>query len=133
MKFKTPLVSLSVLLMLTSCEDLFEDSNLQPDGSIPYIVVKAPTNSQSLKTGKELRISITASDKDSVDYVHFTVKESGAENPVVDFKKVLNKRVVEFDTLVSMSDAGPGTYTLAVDAADKKTNRTLKEVTVTVR
>jgi hypothetical protein len=133
MKFKTNFASLGVLLMLTSCEDLLEDGSLQPDGSVPYVVVNAPTNSHSLQAGKEMRISITASDKDSVDYVHFTVKESSAEKPVVDFKMVLNKRVVEFDTLVSMSDAGPGTYTLAVDAADKRTNRTLREVTVTVR
>jgi hypothetical protein len=133
MKLKTTLVSLGVLLVLASCEDLFEDGSLQPDGSVPYVVVNAPTNSHSMKAGKELRISITASDKDSVDYVQFTVKGAAGEKPVVDFKKALNKRVMEFDTLVSMSGAGPGTYTLAVDAADKRTNRTLKEVTVTVR
>lgn len=133
MKIKSILASLGVLLMLTSCEDLFEDGSLQPDGSVPYLVVNAPSNSQSLRSGEQLRISVTASDKDSVSSMRFTVKGASAETPLVDFTKVLRKRVVEFDTLVSMGNASPGTYSLSVDATDRKTNRALKEVSVTVR
>jgi hypothetical protein len=133
MRIRTTLASLGILLALTSCEDVFEDGSLKPDGSTPHVIVNTPSNNQNLKVNERLRIDITASDKDNVSRIHFTVKGAAAEAPLVAFTKVLDKRVVEFDTLVSLNNAEPGTYTLAIDATDKRTNRTLREVRVTVR
>ena len=130
---KTILASLGAMLILTSCEDLFEDGSLKPDGSNPSLTINNPSNNQTLSVSQGLRINITAVDKDNVKDIRFTVSGGTGEAPLLVFNKALDKRVVEFDTLVALDNATPGTYTLAIDATDNRTNRTLKEVKVTVK
>jgi len=121
------------MLTLTACEDLFDEGGLQPDGSKPSLTVNNPSNNQSIIPSKGLRVNITAVDKDEFNSINFTVKGNSAENSIIDFKKLANKNVLEFDTLLSLNAFMPGDYTLSISATDKRTNVTVQDVKFSVR
>ncbi len=118
------------IVALTSCEDLFEDGDMQPDGSKPSLTINNPTNNQSVNQTQDLRIHVTAVDKDAVK-VEFAVK--GAETSLITFNKVSEKNVVDFDTLISMENIAPGTYQLYVRATDGRTNVSEQQVNFIVK
>ncbi|WP_242928670.1 Ig-like domain-containing protein [Pontibacter vulgaris] len=133
MNLKTMLASVVAVLMLTACEDLFEDGSLQPDGSNPSVTINAPTGNQSLTRTQGLRVNITAVDKDKVKDMEFTVRGTTSEKDLFTFKKFPEKNVIEFDTLVSLGTVTPGSYILTVKATDKRTNVTSQDVNFTVK
>jgi hypothetical protein len=133
MKLKTILASMVAVCLLSSCDDLFEDTSMQPDGSNPSLTVSNPTNNQTLLASQGLRIKITAVDKDKLNDIDFKVKSASGEGAFLDFKKFPEKTVVEFDTTVALSGVAPGTYSLLISATDNRTNNTLQEVKFTVR
>ncbi len=120
-------------LALTSCEDLFENGSLQPDGSKPSITVNNPSNNQTVTATNGLRVNITAVDKDQFKGIDFVVKAGAGEKPLVNFTKFADKAVLEFDTLLTSSNFMPGSYTLIVTATDKRTNVTVQEVKFNVK
>ena len=131
MKLKTMLAAMFAIAALTSCEDLFEEGSMQPDGSKPSLTINNPTNNQSVNQAQGLRVYVTAVDKDAVKTMEFKVM--GAETSLINFNKVSEKNVVEFDTLVSTSNLAPGTYQLRVKATDGRTNVSEQEVNFTVK
>ncbi|MEJ8757097.1 Ig-like domain-containing protein [Pontibacter sp. H259] len=131
MKLKTMLASMLTIVALTSCEDLFEEGNMQPDGSKPSLTINNPTNNQAVNQTQGLRVYITAVDKDVVKNVQFAVKAS--ESTLINFQKASEKNVVDFDTLVSVQNLSPGTYQLFVRATDGRTNVSEQQVNFTVR
>ncbi|MCC9137842.1 Ig-like domain-containing protein [Pontibacter silvestris] len=133
MKTKTMLALLGAIVMLTSCEELFGDDDLKPDGSNPSLVINTPSTNQTVNASQGLRINITGTDKDNITDIAFSVKGSEDEADLVKFSKFHDKRVVEFDTTVMLSDVKPGVYSLVIDAVDKRTNRTQREVMITVK
>lgn len=134
MNIRTLLAPLGVaLFMLTSCENLFEEDSLKPDGSNPSVVINTPSSNQTINASQGLRVNVTATDKDNIQNISLTVKRSEDDYNLVSFNKIQDKRVVEFDTTVVLSGFTPGTYTLLIDATDKRTNYTLKEVKVTLQ
>lgn len=133
MKFKTMLASMAAVCLFTACEDLFEDGSLQPDGSMPSLKINNPSLNQTITPSQGLPVYITVVDKDQVESINLSVSSPGAESPLVDFNMAPLKTVVEFDTLVSMSGAVPGTYTLKITAKDKRTNLSVKEISFTVK
>lgn len=133
MKTKTLLASLVAVLMLTACEDLFEDGSLQPDGSKPSLTVKNPTTNQTLSTTSGLRIKLTATDKDKVKELQVRVHELGGEADLVNFTTFPDKKILELDTLVSVSGLHAGEYTLTISATDYRTNVASKDVSFKVK
>ncbi|WP_242920199.1 Ig-like domain-containing protein [Pontibacter liquoris] len=135
MNIKTMLSSLAVVgaLALTACEDLFENGSLKPDGSNPSITINNPANNQVVAATQGLRVNITAVDKDAFKEIGFLVEGGAGEAPLVRFQKATDNRVLEFDTLVSLTGVAPGTYTLSINATDKRTNVTQKQVSFTVK
>ncbi|NDK56582.1 Ig-like domain-containing protein [Pontibacter fetidus] len=131
MKLKTMLAALFAIAALTGCEDLFEDGSMQPDGSKPSLTINNPTNNQAVNQSQGLRVYVTAVDKDAVKTMEFKVM--GAETSLINFNKVSEKNVVEFDTLVSVANLAPGTYQLNVKATDGRTNVSEQQVNFTVR
>lgn len=133
MKLKTILASLLVVSMLTSCEDLFEDGSLQPDGSNPSLTVHAPTNNQSVTAAQGMNLDVTIVDKDLVKELEVSVVGDNAESTLLSFKKYPVKNVVELDTLISFTGVAPGAYTLKIKATDRRTNVEQQEIKFTVK
>lgn len=133
MSFKAVLASVAAVLMLTSCEDIFENGSLQPDGSTPSLTINNPSKNQSVTAATGLRVNITAVDKDNVKNLDFVLVGEKAEKSILKFNKKPDKRVVEFDTTVSVNGIAPGVYKLQVTATDKRTNLSVQEVTVNVK
>ena len=131
MKLKTMLAAMLAIVALTSCEDLFEEGDMQPDGSKPSLTINKPTNNQAVSQTQGLRLHVTAVDKDIVKSVEFNV--NGAETTLVSFKKLSEKNVVDFDTLVSVQNLAPGTYQLKVRATDGRTNVSEQEVNLVIK
>ena len=131
MKLKTMLAAMFAIAALTSCEDLFEEGSMQPDGSKPSLTINNPTNNQSVNQAQGLRVYVTAVDKDAVKTMEFKVM--GAETSLISFNKASEKNVVEFDTLVSVANLAPGTYQLNVKATDGRTNVSEQQVNFTVK
>jgi hypothetical protein len=119
------------VVALTGCEDLFEDGSLQPDGSKPSLSINNPTSNQSVNQGQGLRIFITAVDKDAVKNLEFRV--AGNETSFLNFNKVPNRNVIEFDTTVTTDNLAPGTYQLHVRATDGRTNVSEQQVNFTIK
>ncbi|WP_439882042.1 hypothetical protein ACSX1A_02550 [Pontibacter sp. MBLB2868] len=133
MNLKTTLASLLVVSLLTSCEDLFEDGSLQPDGSTPSLTVHAPTNNQAITAAQGMHLDITVVDKDLVQELEVTIKGDNAEKALLNFRKNPAKNVVELDTLLSFTGVAPGAYTLQLKATDKRTNVEEQEIKFTVK
>ncbi len=133
MKIKPMLAAVAAVCLLTSCEDLFEDGSLQPDGSLPSLTINNPTKNQTITSVQGLPVYITVVDKDKVENINFSVLSPGAESPVVDFNVMPHKTVVEFDTLMALEGVAPGTYTLKITAQDKRTNLSVKQTSFTVK
>lgn len=133
MNLKTMLASVLAVSMLTSCEDLFEDGSMQPDGSKPSLTINNPSNNQSVSTTQGLRVNVTVVDKDLVKDLEFTVIGDNAETALVKFKKFPERNVVEFDTTIMINGVSPGEYKLKVDATDKRTNLEHQEIKFTVK
>ena len=131
MKLKTMLAAMLAIVALTSCEDLFEEGDMQPDGSKPSLTINKPTNNQAVSQTQGLRLHVTAVDKDIVKSVEFNV--NGAETTLLSFKKLSEKNVVDFDTLVSVQNLAPGTYQLKVRATDGRTNVSEQEVNLVIK
>ncbi|NEM99253.1 Ig-like domain-containing protein [Pontibacter burrus] len=131
MKLKTTLAAFLAALTLTSCEDIFEDGSMQPDGSKPSLTIINPTANQAVQQAKGLRIYLSAFDKDEVKNMEFTVR--GSETDLLSFNKVMNKTAFEFDTTVAVSDIRPGSYQLIVRATDGRTNVAQQIVSFTVK
>lgn len=131
MKLKTMLASMLAIVALTSCEDLFEEGEMQPDGSKPSLTINNPTTNQSVSKTQGLRVYITAVDKDQVKNLEFVVR--GSETTVITFNKAPLKNVIEFDTLISTQAMSSGTYQLYVRATDGRTNVAEKLVDFTVK
>lgn len=131
MKLKTTVAALFAIVALTSCEDLFEDGSMQPDGSKPSLTINAPTTNQTVQHTGGLRIFITAFDKDEVKDMVFTV--TGAETNVLSFNKAMHRTAFEFDTTVALDNVSPGTYQLLVRATDGRTNVAEQQVSFTVK
>ncbi len=133
MNFKTTLASLAAVFLLASCEDLFEEGNLQPDGSKPSLTINNPTNNQTITGTQSLQVYVTVVDKDEVEKINFSIMGQSGEKALLSFNKAPHKTVVEYDTLLSLPNMTPGTYTLKVTAQDKRTNLVEKEVGFTVK
>lgn len=131
MKLKSIVASMLAIVALTSCEDLFEDGSMQPDGSRPSLTINKPTTNQSVDQSQGLHLFITAVDKDAVKNLEFRVM--GAETTLISFDKAPDKNVFEFDTLVSTADLAPGIYNLVVRATDGRTNVSEQQVNFTVK
>ena len=119
------------IVALSSCEDLFEDGSMQPDGSKPSLTINNPTNNQTVTQAQGLRVYITAVDKDAVKNLEFVVR--GNESEILTFSKAPQKNVIEFDTTVSMENISAGTYQLLVRATDGRTNVSEQQVNFTVK
>ncbi|MBD1395553.1 hypothetical protein H9Q13_00105 [Pontibacter sp. JH31] len=128
MKLKTWLASLAAISFMTACEDLFEDGSLQPDGSKPNLTVKNPTANQTLATSKELRIKLTATDKDKIKALEVRVHELGGNAELVNFTTFPDKKILEVDTLLTVPGLRTGEYMLTISATDFRTNVASKEV-----
>lgn len=131
MKLKTTLAAFLVAITLTSCEDIFEDGSMQPDGSKPSLTIINPTTNQAVQQSKGLRIYLSAFDKDEVKNLDFTVR--GSETDLLNFNKVMNKTAFEFDTTVAVGSIRPGSYQLIVRATDGRTNVAQQIVNFTIK
>ncbi|MBB6612587.1 hypothetical protein H7F15_16200 [Pontibacter sp. Tf4] len=131
MKLKTTVAAMFAIAVLTGCEDLFEEGDMQPDGSKPSLTINAPTINQNVQQTQGLRIFITGFDKDLVKTLRFTVKQN--ETDVLSFERALDKKAFEYDTTIAMSNASAGTYQLLVRAVDGRTNVAEQKVSFTVR
>ncbi|MCJ8167500.1 Ig-like domain-containing protein [Pontibacter sp. E15-1] len=133
MKFKTAFAAMAAICLLSSCEDLFEEGNLQPDGSKPSLTINNPTVNQNITTSQGLKVYVTVVDKDEVENINFSVSGVQGEKALLDFTVAPHKTVVEFDTLVALDNITPGSYTLKISAKDKRTNLIEKEVAFNVK
>ncbi len=113
--------------MLSSCEDIFEDSKA-PDGSKPDIKILSPTSNRSFSTDQGLPLQVTVVDKDDIKELLVLVKGSQGELDFVRFSLQPNKKVLELDTVVAQNSFIPGTYTLEISAKDGRSNLATKEV-----
>jgi predicted secreted protein len=127
------LASMAAVCLLTSCEDVFEDGNMKPDGSKPSLTINNPTRNQTITNTQPLRVDITVVDKDEVNSLDFTVIGENGDRTILNFKTTPYKTVVEFDTLVSLNEIVPGSYTLKITAEDNRTNVSEQEVKFTVK
>ncbi|HEY4651554.1 MAG TPA: Ig-like domain-containing protein [Pontibacter sp.] len=131
MKLKSMFAAMLAVAALTGCEEVFEDGNMQPDGSKPNITIKAPTTNQAITKTQGLRIFLSAFDKDEVKELEFTVK--GGETNLLSFGRAMHKTAFEFDTTVAVSTLSSGTYQLLVRATDGRTNVSEQQVSFTVK
>jgi hypothetical protein len=133
MKIKAILVSAFAILSLTACEDLFEGGNLKPDGSKPDLVIKAPVNNQSFTKVQGVPLVLSIVDKDELKSLEVIVKSTNSESELSRFNVSSDQNVVELDTVLSTSNFSAGTYSLVVNATDKRTNFATKEVQFVVK
>lgn len=133
MKYKLLPAVLVAVLSLTACEDLFEDGSLQPDGSKPVLEIQNPTTSQVLSAASGLRVRLTSADKDKVKELQVRVRDVGGDADYINFTTYPNKKILDYDTLLSISGLRQGAYTLTVQAMDYRTNVTSDTVGFTVK
>ena len=134
MKLKSLLASMLAIVMLTSCEDIFEDG-MKPDGSKPYVTVNAPTTNHSFTKANGVAVNLTIVDKDNVKDLNVQILDANGngEAPIIEFTKRFDKNVVVLDTLVGQDQIMPGSYKLSITAKDKRTNIEKKEITFKVK
>ncbi|WP_068838959.1 hypothetical protein [Pontibacter akesuensis] len=134
MRLKTMLAALAAVGMLTACEDIFEDGNMQPDGSKPSVVVNSPSSNQAINVAQGLLVNISAVDKDKVKDLDIVLQSQEEEqNTLISFSTTPDKNVVEFDSVVSVQGVKPGRYNLIITATDYRTNQTVQEVPVIIQ
>ncbi|MCX2741070.1 Ig-like domain-containing protein [Pontibacter anaerobius] len=133
MKLRTMLASLVAVVMFTACEDIFEGGDLQPDGSNPSLTINNPSKNQSVTATSGLRVNITAVDKDNVERLNVALQGEEAEKAVINFSTEPGRKVVEYDTTLSVAGIAPGVYKLLISATDKRANLSTQEVTVNVK
>lgn len=124
---------LAVMSTLSSCAELLGEDSMGPDGSKPNVTVKKPTTNQVFTASQGLPVAVTIIDKDAIKQLHVYVAGGAGEAPIVDFSLMNRKTVIEMDTLVSLSKAKAGSYTLKITATDNRTNVTEKQVQFSVR
>lgn len=122
-----------LVVSLTACEDVFEDGSLQPDGSKPALTIRNPTKNQKLSKSSGLRVKLTASDKDKVKELHVRVRAVGGDADHINFTTFPDKKILEFDTLLSTNALHEGDYTLMIQATDFRTNVASGEVSFSVK
>ncbi|WP_187261554.1 hypothetical protein [Pontibacter beigongshangensis] len=132
MKLNTLMASLAAILMLSSCEDIFEDSSL-PDGSKPDIRIASPTANRSYLVEHGFPVKLTVVDKDQIKSLTIVVKGSNGEPALVNIVKTPDVKVLELDTLIHQPSFVPGTYLLEVTATDSRTNIFTKEVSFNMK
>jgi hypothetical protein len=132
MKLTSLFASMLAVVMLTSCEDLFEDGT-GPDGSKPYVAINTPTANHSLTKANGVAVNLTISDKDEVKDLHVQIQDITGETTIVDFTKHYTEKVVTVDTVVAQNQISPGTYKLLITAKDKRANLEMQEVTFKVK
>ncbi|WP_125185457.1 hypothetical protein [Botryobacter ruber] len=132
MKLKSILATMLAVVMLTSCEDIFEDG-MKPDGSKPYVTVNAPTANHSFTKANGVAVSLSVVDKDDVKDLIVQISDLNGEAPIVDFTKHFNKNVAILDTLVAQNQLMPGSYKLSITAKDKRSNVQKQEITFKVK
>lgn len=133
MKFTKLLASAVMVVSLTACEDVFEDGSLQPDGSKPALTIRNPTSNQRLTKASGLRVKLTASDKDKVKELQVRVRAVGGDADHINFTTLPDKKILEFDTLLTAYELPQGDYTLTINATDFRTNVATGEVTFSVK
>lgn len=133
MKFKTLLASLVAVASLTACEDLFEDGSLQPDGSKPNLIIRNPTQNQTLSKSNGLRVKFTATDKDKVRELQVRVRDIAGGTEHISFTTFPDKKVLELDTVLNASALSQGDYTLSINVTDYRTNVASTEVLFSVK
>ncbi|WP_299707556.1 hypothetical protein [uncultured Pontibacter sp.] len=133
MKFKTLLASLVAVASLTACEDVFEDGSLQPDGSKPYLVIRNPTQNQALSKSDGLRVKLTATDKDKLKELRVSVRDNGTGVDYINFSAFPEKKILEIDTVLNVSELKQGDYTLKINAIDFRTNEASTEILFSVK
>jgi hypothetical protein len=132
MKLTTMLASMAAVCMLSSCEDVFEDGSMKPDGSKPSLTINHSTKNQSINSTEELQIDLTVVDKDEVNTLDFTVLSADRGDTVLNFSTAPHKTVVEFDTLLALPEVMPGAYIMKIIAEDNRTNVVEQEFNFTV-
>jgi hypothetical protein len=132
MKFKTMLASFGAVALLTACEDVFEDGSLQPDGSTPALIVRNPTDNQVVTKSDGLQVELTASDKDKVKELQVRVRDIRGDADFINFTTFPDKKILEFDTVLSASALRKGDYTMTINVTDFRTNVTSQEVAFSV-
>lgn len=133
MKFTKLLASAVMVVSLTACEDVFEEGSLQPDGSKPALTIRNPTKNQVLAKSSGLRVKLTASDKDKVKELHVRVRAVNGDADYINFTTLPDKKILEFDTLLSATELPQGNYTLTINATDYRTNVSFSEVLFSVK
>ncbi|MFD2245540.1 hypothetical protein [Pontibacter ruber] len=133
MKFKAVLASAFAMLSLTACEDLFEGGSLQPDGSKPDLVIKAPMSNQSFTKAQGVPLILSIVDKDEVKDLEVIIKSANSETELTRFHLPTEKSVVELDTILTAASYVAGTYNLTVNVTDKRTNFSTKQVQFVVK
>lgn len=133
MKFTKLLASAVMVVSLTACEDVFEDGSLQPDGSKPALTIRNPTSNQRLTKASGLRVKLTASDKDKVKELQVRVRAVGGDADHINFTTLPDKKILEFDTLLTAYELPQGDYTLTINATDFRTNVATGEVSFSVK
>ena len=133
MNFKILLVCVLAVASLTACEDLFEDGSLQPDGSKPYLVIRNPTQNQTLSKSSGLRVKLTATDKDKLKELQVIVRANGGEVDYINYSTFPDNKILEIDTVLNVSELKKGDYTLKINATDFRTNLASTEVLFSVK
>lgn len=127
---------LSILCTLASCEELFNESETGPDGSVPFVRLQAPNDNSVFKIGQNVKIVSTISDKDGIqemDVKVVKVSDGAASQAVWGYKKFPTTNPVIVDTLIAANNLTAGEYLLRLNLIDKRTNVQVKEVHFTVK
>ncbi|QMU29107.1 hypothetical protein [Adhaeribacter radiodurans] len=130
------LTALILIISLTSCEDLFNNSDTKPDGSAPYVRLDAPLNNSVFMSGKTIPIQSLISDKDKIKELEVQVVNlaDGSLNQTVwGYKKHPKTNPVIVDTTIKASSLPQGSYLLRMSLTDNRTNSKVKEVRFSIR
>ena len=125
-----------LVIGLAVCEELFNESETGPDGSLPYVRLQAPTEKSLFKTGQDVKIASTISDKDGIQEMDIKVvrmSDGAISQTVWGYKKFPTTNPVIVDTLISATNLTKGDYLLRLNLIDKRTNTQTKEVRFSVK
>lgn len=127
---------LLVVFSTAGCEELLNESDTKPDGSVPFIRLQAPTDNSVFKTGQNIKLISSISDKDGIQEMDIQVVkllDGAASQAVWGYKKFPTTNPVIVDTLIAATDLTKGNYLLRMNLVDKRTNTQIKEVRFSVK
>lgn len=130
-------ISALSLTSFVGCQEIFNEDETAPDGSVPNISISSPNENSSFLRDQTININSIITDKDNIQTLEVKVAKVSEGNPSATLwgftKQPKKNPVVRVDTAFTASTLPTGNYVLTLNTIDGRTNVGYKEIKFSVK